>query len=155
MQTTSDIDQAVVATLNELLETCRDGEYGFNACASRTSNPELKAIFEQRSKECTSVALELYAHVLDLGGKPEEGGTTGGAVQRGWAAVRGLLSGNSDYAILDECERGEDMALAHYRKAAKHVLPNDVRALVERQLQGTQANHDQIKALRDQCKERA
>lgn len=155
MQTTSDIDQAVVSTLNELLETCRDGEYGFNACASRTSNPELKAIFEQRSKECTSAALELYAQVLDLGGTPEEGGTAGGAVQRGWAAVRGLLSGNSDYAILDECERGEDMALAHYRKAMKHVLPNDVRLLVERQMRGTQANHDQIKALRDQYKERA
>lgn len=153
MQTTTEINHAAIDTLNQLLGTCRDGEYGFKACAEHTSNPMLKEVFEQRAKECTSAALGLYGQVLELGGTPEEGGTAGGAVHRGWAAVRGLLSGHSDYAMLDECERGEDMALAHYRKAVKHALPEHVRAMVERQLLGTQRNHDQIKALRDQYKD--
>ena len=59
-------------------------------------------------------------------------------------------AGVSDQAILDECERGEDVALSRYRKALKHgELPATVREVVERQMAGVQANHDQIKALRD------
>ncbi len=54
--------------------------------------------------------------------------------------------------MLDECERGEDAALARYRKALKETLPADVRSILERQYQGAQRNHDQIKALRDALK---
>ena len=60
------------------------------------------------------------------------------------------LTGYSDQAMLDECERGEDTALARYRKALKQPLPSNVRQLVEYQCNGVQRNHDQIKALRDQ-----
>ncbi|WP_394789906.1 PA2169 family four-helix-bundle protein [Rhodoferax sp.] len=142
----------VIAVLNDLLETCRDGEYGFNTCADHTSTAQLKVVFQQRSKDCTAAALELYNHILRLGGTPKDGGTASGAIHRGWAAVRGALSGYSDYAVLDECERGEDTALARYRKALKEALPADIRAVVEGQRQGAQRNHDQIKALRDQYK---
>ena len=36
-----------------------------------------------------------------------------------------------------------------YRKALKATLPLDVRALVERQSQGAQRNHDEVRGLRD------
>jgi uncharacterized protein (TIGR02284 family) len=60
-----------------------------------------------------------------------------------------MLTGKSDEAILNECERGEDVALKSYRKALEKDLPVDVRSVVERQLQGVQRNHDQVKVLRD------
>ena len=69
-------------------------------------------------------------------------------------AVRGSLTGYSDQAMLDECERGEDAALARYRKALKEELPEQLMTLVQRQEMGVQRNHDQIKALRDQHKAR-
>ena len=72
-----------------------------------------------------------------------------GAMHRGWVSVKGTLGGYSDQAMLDECERGEDAALARYRKALKQNLPPEIKAVVERQAQGVQRNHDQIKALRD------
>ena len=106
--------------------------------------------FSFKASEYSQAAAELRDHVLRLGGKPEEGGTTGGAMHRGWVAVRGTLTGYSDHAILDECESGEDKALGAYRKALKETLPSDIRALVQRQMAGVQKNHDQIKALRDQ-----
>ena len=80
----------------------------------------------------------------------EEGGSAMGAVERGWVAVRGTLSTYDDKAMLEECERGEDNALARYRKALKKPLPANIKLIVERQLQGVQRNHDQIKMLRDQ-----
>jgi uncharacterized protein (TIGR02284 family) len=54
--------------------------------------------------------------------------------------------------MLEECERGEDAAVARYRKALKSELPPAVRTLVERQAEGAQRNHDQIRDLRDQYK---
>ena len=42
--------------------------------------------------------------------------------------------------------------MARYRKALKENLPPAVRSLVERQAQGAQRNHDQIKAMRDACR---
>ena len=55
--------------------------------------------------------------------------------------------------MLEECERGEDAAMARYRKALKQdTLPEPLLALVQRQQMGVQQNHDQIKALRDRMK---
>jgi uncharacterized protein (TIGR02284 family) len=47
-------------------------------------------------------------------------------------------------------ERGEDVAKAKYRKALENAeLPEDVRAIVQRQYDGVLRNHDQIRDLRD------
>ena len=73
-----------------------------------------------------------------------------GALHRGWVSVKSALSTRDDKAVLEECERGEDAAVARYRKALKSGgLPTHVRALLERQLQGAQRNHDEVKSLRD------
>ncbi len=145
----------VVDVLNDLLETCRDGEYGFREVAEHTKTPALKNVFQQRAGECLKASSELQSVIVRFGGEISDGGTTSGALHRGWVSVRGALGGLSDLAMLNECERGEDAALARYRKALKEEgLPSDVRALIERQLQGVQRNHDQIKLLRDQEKAR-
>jgi uncharacterized protein (TIGR02284 family) len=135
----------IVDTLNDLIETSKDGEFGFAACAKHVSSTELQDLFGRRA-----AAAELQTMVVDYGGKPETDGTATGALHRGWVAVRGSLAGYSDQAMLDECERGEDAALARYRAALREEnLPEAVRAVVARQQLGVQANHDQIKRLRD------
>ena len=141
---------SAVDTLNDLIETCHDGEYGFNACAEHSTSTHLQTVFRQRAEQCSDAADELRGHVVRLGGEPEEGGSTSGALHRGWVAVRGTLSGYSDQAMLDECERGEDAALARYRTALASNLPSDVRTIVQRQMDGVQKSHDEMKALRDQ-----
>ena len=140
----------IVDTLNDLIETCKDGELGFNACAKHVSSTNLQELFARRATECRIAADELQTLVAEYGGKPDTGGSATGAMHRGWVAVRGSLAGYSDQAMLEECERGEDAALARYRAALKSdTLPEAVRALVARQQMGVQANHDQIKRLRD------
>ncbi len=140
----------VIDTLNHLIETSHDGEYGFRTLAEHAKSPELQQTFLRRAEEIRASVAELRGEVAAQGGKPEDGGTAGGALHRGWVAVRSVLSTATDEALLDEAERGEDTALARYRKAAKQDLPPLVKALVDRQLQGVQRNHDQVKALRDQ-----
>ena len=49
----------VIDTLNTLIETCYDGEYGFRACTERTKSQNLKSVFAERIRECSSAATEL------------------------------------------------------------------------------------------------
>ncbi len=145
----------VVDVLNELLENARDGEYGFRTCAEEVETSNLKQLFSERAEQCRSAGAELIPLITQYGGTPAEGGTTSGAMHRGWVHIKGALGANSELSILEECERGEDAALARYRKALKQNLPADVRALVERQSQGAQRNHDQIRDLRNAARERS
>jgi uncharacterized protein (TIGR02284 family) len=142
----------VIDTLNDLLESCRDGEFGYRECAEHIKAPNLKDVLQRHEKSCRDAGAELQALIVQLGGEADEGGSMTGALHRGWVSVRGTLMGNSDQAMMDECERGEDSALASYRKALKQPLPASVRALVQRQSDGAQRNHDEIKALRDSLK---
>ena len=140
----------IVETVNDLIATSKDGELGFTTCAERATSSELRRLFLQRAAECRQAAEELRPAVIQYGGEPETDGTTSGTLHRGWVALRGSLAGYTDQALLDECERGEDAALARYRAALRDdVLPEPLRALVARQQLGVQANHDQIKRLRD------
>lgn len=144
----------VVDVLNDLIENSHDGEYGFRTCAQEVESASLKQVFSERAAGCRAAADELAQLVKQYGGTPADGGTTGGAMHRGWVHVKGAVGANSEASILNECERGEDAALARYRKALKQTLPAEVRAVVERQAQGAQRNHDQIKSLRDQARAR-
>ena len=138
-----------IDALNDLIETCKDGEYGFEACAEQAQSPQLKAMLTTRAQGCRRAAEELQSCVLDLGGKPDTDGSVAGAMHRGWVAVRSKLSTLTDRAVLDECERGEDVALKAYRETLAGELPPDIRSLVERQAEGAKRNHDEVKALRN------
>jgi uncharacterized protein (TIGR02284 family) len=142
----------VIATLNDLIETCKDGEYGFRACADHVGSDELRLLLDRRGNECEQAAKELQSQVELLGGEPDTKGSASGALHRGWVAARGKLAGYTDLAMLKECERGEDVALARYRRALVCELPTGVKSVVERQFQGVQSNHDQIRNLRDRLK---
>lgn len=140
----------IVSVLNDLIETSKDGEKGFRKAAEDTKTASLKQLFADRAEDCARGATELQGIVQRLGGKPETGGTVGGALHRGWVDVKAAVSHRTDHAILAECERGEDVAKKNYREALDKELPADVRATVERQYQGVIQNHDRIRDLRDQ-----
>ena len=139
----------ITSILNDLVETSNDGEKGFRAAAEDTKNAELQAVFLRRAQDCATGASDLQQLVTRIGGKPKEGGSVAGAVHRGWANLKAAVSGRTDLAILEECERGEDVAKARYRKALEETLAEDIRVVVQRQYDGVMRNHDQIRDLRD------
>jgi uncharacterized protein (TIGR02284 family) len=142
----------VIETLNDLLETARDGELGFREAAEHVKTPNLSALFGRRAETSREAAAELQDQIQRLGGKMDEGGTVTGAAHRVWVHIRGLFGGASDETMLNECERGEDAALARYRKALKQNLPQEIHAMVQRQFETAQRNHDMIKSLRDRAR---
>ena len=145
-------DSDTVSVLNSLIETSKNGEKGFATAAEDVKSAELKQIFSQYSAECGAAARELQDEVRTRGGDPETGGSALGALHRGWVDMKGAITGHDDVAILNECERGEDVAKSDYSKALEKDLPISVRTLVQRQYEGVVRHHDSVRALREQYK---
>lgn len=139
----------VISTLDDLIETSKDGEDGFRTCADNVKNPTLKAFFLQKAERCRQGAVQLQQVVREMGGDPERASSMSGAMHRFWVSIRGTISGMDDHAILDECERGEDAAKRAYEEALQQDLPGDVRMVVERQYREVKANHDRVKEMRN------
>ena len=139
----------VIGTLNDLIETCKDGEEGFSACADAVKNQQLKVFFEQKAERCRVGGGQLQQKVRELGGDPERGGSMTGAVHRFWLDIRSRLAGMDDHALLDECERGEDSAKHAYEEALQEDLPADVRTLIGKQYREVKMNHDSVREMRN------
>ncbi|SFU28072.1 protein of unknown function [Polaromonas sp. YR568] len=47
-----DNDEDIIESLNDLLESCRDGEYGFRECAEHTKAQDIKTLLGRHADEC-------------------------------------------------------------------------------------------------------
>src|SRR4051812_34770592 len=137
----------IIGTLNDLIETCKDGEEGFLTCAEDIKNPQLKTMFDTMARHCAQSAAELRAEVQRLGGTPERSGSLAGSAHRRWVDIKSAIMGKDDAAVLGEGERGEDVAKASYESALKKELPSNIRAMVEKQYHGVMQHHDRVRAL--------
>jgi len=137
----------VIATLNHLIEICKDGQKGYQTAADCIKNLDLKKLFESYSHQREGFVNELQSEVRRLGGDPETKGSLAGVLWRGWTNLKALVTGGDENAIITECERAEDSAKSNYEAALKESLPEGVHGLVERQLCGVQEAHDRIRAL--------
>ncbi|ACC74380.1 PA2169 family four-helix-bundle protein [Paraburkholderia phymatum] len=140
----------VIAVLNELIATSKDGERGFMKAAEEVRHASIKEALLESADRCTQGARELQDVVLKLGGKPESGGSVAGALHRGWLDVKAAVGSRADHAVLADCEKAEDAAKQRFHEALDKDLPADVRAVVERLYHGVMQNHDRIRAMRDQ-----
>lgn len=142
-------DTNTISTLNNLIETCKDGEVGFRTAADGLTNPGYKAKFLEYSQQRAGFARELQARVRALGGDPEKSGSVSGSLHRGWIDIKSVVTGKSDHAILAEAERGEDVAKAAYERALAAALPADVAAIVQQQASKVREAHDHVRDARD------
>ena len=141
------VNEKVIETLNNLIETCEDGREGFTTAAEGIGKDELKALFKGYAEQRAHFAAELQAEVLRLGGDPEDEGSASAALHRGWMNLKSALTGEDDAAIISECERGEDAAVKNYQEALAESLPADVRAAIERQFGQVREAHERVRAL--------
>jgi uncharacterized protein (TIGR02284 family) len=138
----------VISVLNNLIETCKDGQNGFQTAAEGVKRSDLKTLFGQYSQQRAQFAGELQNEVLRLGGDPAETGSVAATLHRGWINIKSAVTGEDENAIIAECERGEDSAFANYKDAlTDENLPSDIRAIIERQSAQIKEAHDRIRSL--------
>jgi uncharacterized protein (TIGR02284 family) len=143
----------VIDCLNGLIETCKDGQEGFQTAAEGADGTDLKQFFYECSQQRSGFAGELQSLVQGLGGDPTTSSSFAGALHRGWIDIKTAVTGNDDKAILNECERGEDSAKKNYEAALEKNLPANVAQTVQTQYAAVKDVHDRIKALRDMANE--
>lgn len=137
----------VISTLNNLIETCKDGQAGFQQASEGVKNSELKTLFGTYAQQRAGFAGELQTEVRRLGGDPEKTSSTAGALHRGWINIKSAITGADEGAVISECERGEDSAVRNYQDALKSELPGNIGELVERQFAQVKQAHDRIRSL--------
>ena len=143
----------VISTINNLIETLKDGQEGFKQAAEGVKDPQLKSLFNDYSQQRSRFAIELQSQARSLGEpEPETSSTAAGALHRSWINLKSAVTRGDDHAILAECERGEDSAVEEYKKATDHNLSAQLREIVSRQYSEIKNTHDRIKNLRDTAK---
>ncbi len=141
--------------LNNLIETLKDGEQGFKTAASDIESvglsADLKQLFLDYSSQRSRLAAELQSLARSLGETdPAESGSVAGALHRGWIDLKAAITSRDEHAVLAECERGEDVAVAAYKKAlAEEDLPSAVRDTLQTQYAEVKRTHDHVRNLRD------
>ena len=138
-----------VSVLENLIETCKDGQKGYQEAASKVKRSDLKAFLNEQSLERSGFAGELEAELIRLG-KPDKkvSGSVAGSLHRAWIDTKVGLGGG-DKTILEWLEHGEDTAKDAYQKAVTGDLPENIAQIVRRQAARVQAAHDKVKSLRD------
>ena len=144
-----------ISTLNNLIETCKDGEQGFRKAAENVKRSDLRTLFSEYATQRSQFASELQMEVTRLGGDAEKSGSVSGALHRGWMDVKGAVTSKDDHSLLEEAERGEDSAVKNYQEALGKDLPSDLHAIVEKEYQWIQQAHQRIRSLRDNFEEKA
>ena len=137
----------VISTLNNLIQTCRDGKEGFRIAADGVKGAELKELFHDYARQRASFAGELQDEVRRMGGEAADAGSVTGSLHRGLMGLKAALTGEDERAVVAECERGEDAALTAYRAALGVDMPASVRTMVERQFAEVKEAHEHIRAL--------
>lgn len=140
--------EKVVSTLNDLIETCRDGQEGFKTAAEGVNDSQLRTLFLDYSRQRGQICQDLTQIVRQLGGDPEKTGHVSAALHRGWINIKQAVTGKDEKAVVDECERGEDMAVEGFKKALQENLPVEVRTVVERDYTLVKQAHDRLSALK-------
>lgn len=138
-----------LSVIENLIETCKDGQKGYQDAASHVKRSDLKTYFNEQSLERARFAGELESELIRLG-KPDKkvSGSVGGALRRAWIDTKVSLGGG-DKTILESVEAGEDSAKETYEKAVASDLPENIAQIVRLQAASVERAHDKVKSFRD------
>jgi len=142
-------NEEITVLLNGLIQTCKDGEKGYSEAADSIKNGYYRVLFKEFARQRGQFASKLQGCVRKLGYDPERKGSMAGTLHRGWMNLKSAIASNDDHTIIAECEWGEHVALRHYCKGAQADLPEEIRFLVNHQLQEIQDTLDKLAAMQD------
>jgi uncharacterized protein (TIGR02284 family) len=145
--------EANPSVLNFLLQTCVDGQEGYQLASVSIKDLELKTILSSYVTQRARFCQELKVFLAAMAEPPEEEPTFTGAIHNGWLNLKAIAKDGDAHAILVECVRGESAAVERYSDAlAGGEMPGRARKVVQRQAMEIKAAHDRMELLSDRSK---
>jgi uncharacterized protein (TIGR02284 family) len=140
------MNEKTLAILEKLIAVCKDGEAGFQLASGEVKTSELQSLFVGYSLQRSRLWRDLEAAASTLGRSiPAESGEAG----RTWMMPADATTARDDQAVLSECERGEDAAMAAYAAALEEPeLPPAIRAMIAAQALDVKAAHSEVHSRR-------
>jgi uncharacterized protein (TIGR02284 family) len=140
-------DQRVTS---DLLETLEDGRKGFTEAAEKlaeSDQPDIAATFTRFADQRAGYITELKGLAADYGDVVDDSGSAGGAVHRGWIALKDALTGSDHRHVVSAALTGENHAVSEFQKALDTDISPRLRSVVDRQLAEITAARDEVEAL--------
>jgi len=149
MKTTKD-NNALVNTLQDLLQKNYDAEAGYKQVMQKTENAPLKNWMQQKALQRNTFATELDFQIRNHNAEPKTSGTIAADLHRGWINVKSTLSSETDEALLEECIRGEKASLSEYEeKLEQFNEDSEIKTIIESQLTTVRSALNTVKRLED------
>jgi uncharacterized protein (TIGR02284 family) len=138
-----------VSVLNSLIRTTLDSVKGFAEACKDDEHHQHKQFFDEMARERSQVASQLQAHVRSLGAQPEDDSSFMAAAHRTFMDLKQAIMGNSDKAVFEEVDRGEDYLKSKYEAALEDSnLSAETRQLIEQAYQSVRKGHDAASAMK-------
>jgi len=142
-----------ISALNDLIKINYDRITGYEKSIEGTGDDDLKTLFAEYIQQSRNNITELTDHLHVLGGEPATGTTIAGKFYHTWIDLKARFTKKDRHSILSDCEYGEDIANAAYRKASddKELIWKDEKivSVLSKQLKQLKAAHDLVKELRN------
>jgi uncharacterized protein (TIGR02284 family) len=140
-----------VKVLNSLIQTTLDSANGYRHAAESIDRSDCKTVFAERASRREHLAQELRQEVRTFGGEPETDQSMLGKAHNRFTELKSAVTGDSDKAVVDEVERGEDVIKAKFEKALQEDdLPQSARELIRQAYGSIKADHDDVSQLKRQ-----
>jgi len=140
-----------ISVLNTLIRTTIDSARGFADAAEEDENGQHSQFFSQMADERRQCVTQLQTQVTTLGGEPEDSSSFTAAAHRGFMDLKQAVMGNSDEAVVEEVERGEDYLKAKYETALQDgELSPETRQVIQQAYQSVRKGHDRASAMKHQ-----
>lgn len=129
-----------VQLLLALYQSCLEGENSYRVAFEEASDSDLKYLFSSYSLQRAKFARQLREAIVATGQPPP-------AIAEEIKATPERFSDRSSRAILDDCARGEEIAIARYKEALAADPAGPVRELLDRQLKEVETVLNRIRQL--------
>ncbi|MEZ0484919.1 ferritin-like domain-containing protein [Fibrella aquatica] len=138
----------ILDQLNKLLTSSHDAEEGYKEAAENVKDQELKSLFLAQSRERAEFATELDREIRALGGDADNGTSLASDLHRAWINIKSAVSGSSDKAVAEECQRGDAEALSEYRSVLEQTdIAASTRELLLHQKSKVELAHETMGRL--------
>lgn len=134
--------------IENLIETCRNGQACYLEARECTNDSELKDFFGVQVLERATFARELENVAQGLG---KASRSVANQAHCTWFDEK-QKTGSNDQSLLECVEAGETNAEKQYQQALKSNLPPDVHKIVEKEAIRVFGAHKEICNLRDQSR---
>ena len=146
----SRMNEKTLAILEKLIAICKDGAEGFEIAANEVRSSELQSLFQGYSLQRLRRAGELETAASALGRSVSTEPDSVSKAGRTWMAPAETGTVRDEHAVLSECERGEEAAVAAYTLALEEAeLPPAVRATIATQAGEVKDAHKEIHGRRN------